>query len=70
MDIAAEIKKHIPDFEITYKPDFRQQIAESWPASIDDSVARRDWGWQPQYDLRRMTEDILKNLPALLAQEA
>jgi nucleoside-diphosphate-sugar epimerase len=70
MEIAAEIKKHIPDFEITYKPDFRQQIAESWPASIDDSVARRDWGWQPQYDLRRMTEDILKNLPALLAQEA
>jgi nucleoside-diphosphate-sugar epimerase len=70
MDIAAEIKKHIPDFEINYKPDFRQQIAESWPASIDDSVARRDWGWQPQYDLRRMTEDILKNLPALLAQEA
>ena len=61
-EIAAEIKKHIPDFAITYNPDFRQQIAESWPASIDDSAARNDWGWKPQFDLASMTQDILKNL--------
>jgi nucleoside-diphosphate-sugar epimerase len=61
-EIAAEIKKHIPDFEITYKPDYRQQIANSWPQSIDDSVARADWGWKEDYDLRRMTADMLANL--------
>ncbi|MCS6974795.1 MAG: NAD-dependent epimerase/dehydratase family protein [Cyclobacteriaceae bacterium] len=69
-DIAAEIKKHIPDFEITYNPDFRQQIAESWPASIDDSAARMDWHWKPQFDLASMTKEILQHLPHLLAQEA
>ncbi|PVD51946.1 NAD-dependent epimerase [Terrimonas sp.] len=61
-EIAAEIKKHIPDFTIDYKPDYRQQIADSWPQSIDDSVARKDWGWQHEYDLSRMTEDMLNNL--------
>lgn len=61
-EIAAEIKKYIPEFEITYKPDFRQAIADSWPKSINDSVARIDWGWEPQFDLTEMTEDILKNL--------
>jgi nucleoside-diphosphate-sugar epimerase len=61
-EIAAEIKKHFPDFEITYKPDYRQQIANSWPQSIDDSVARADWGWKEDYDLRRMTADMLANL--------
>ncbi|MFT3947995.1 MAG: NAD-dependent epimerase/dehydratase family protein [Agriterribacter sp.] len=61
-EIAAEIKKHIPDFTIGYKPDYRQQIADSWPQSIDDSVARKDWGWQHEYDLSRMTEDMLNNL--------
>ena len=61
-EIAAEIKKHIPDFEITYKPDFRQGIASSWPKSINDSVARLDWGWEPAFGLEEMTEDILKNL--------
>lgn len=65
-EIAAEIKKHIPDFEISYKPDFRQAIADSWPKSINDSVARIDWGWEPAYGLEEMTFDILKNLPALL----
>jgi nucleoside-diphosphate-sugar epimerase len=61
-DIAAEIKKYIPDFTIDYKPDYRQQIAESWPQSIDDSVARKDWGWKHEYDLPRITADMLKNL--------
>jgi nucleoside-diphosphate-sugar epimerase len=61
-EMASEIKKHIPDFEITYKPDFRQEIADSWPNSIDDSQARKDWNWQHKFDLKAMTEDILKSL--------
>jgi nucleoside-diphosphate-sugar epimerase len=61
-DIAAEIKKHLPDFSITYKPDSRQNIADSWPKSIDDSQAKNDWGWKPEYDIARMTEDMLMNL--------
>jgi nucleoside-diphosphate-sugar epimerase len=61
-EIAAEIGKHMPDFEMTYKPDYRQKIADSWPQSIDDSVARTDWGWKPEYDLARMTVDMLENL--------
>ena len=60
--IAASIKKHIPDFSIVYQPDFRQAIADSWPKSIDDAAARKDWGWNHQYDLDEMTNDILKNL--------
>lgn len=61
-EIAAEIKKHIPEFEISYEPDFRQQIAESWPASIDDSAAREEWGWKPDYDLAAMTKVMLERL--------
>lgn len=61
-EIAASIQKEIPDFQITYKPDFRQQIADSWPNSIDDSRAREDWGWQNDFDLDKMTTDILHNL--------
>ncbi len=61
-EIGAEIKKHIPGFTVTYKPDYRQQIANSWPGSIDDSVARADWGWDHEYDLQGMTEDMLFNL--------
>ncbi|HOZ74225.1 MAG TPA: L-threonine 3-dehydrogenase [Flavobacterium sp.] len=61
-EIAEEIKKHIADFSITYKPDFRQHIADSWPASIDDSHARKDWGWNHQYDLASMTKDMLEHL--------
>ena len=61
-EIAAEIKKHIPGFSIDYKPDYRQQIANSWPQSIDDTVARGDWGWQPEFDLALMTKDMLENL--------
>lgn len=64
-EIAASIQKHIADFKITYNVDYRQQIAESWPAVIDDSRAREDWGWKPDYDLDRMTEDMLKNLKSL-----
>ncbi len=61
-EIAAEIKKHIPAFSISYKPDYRQQIADSWPQSIDDAVARNDWGWKEDYNLERMTADMLSNL--------
>lgn len=61
-EISLEIKKHIPEFTINYKPDSRQHIANSWPQSIDDSKAREDWGWSHQYDLQKMTEDMLQNL--------
>ena len=61
-DIAEEIKKHIPNFTISYNPDSRQQIADSWPASIDASEAAKDWGWKPDYDLKAMTDDMMKNL--------
>ncbi len=61
-EIAASIKKMVPHFEISYAPDFRQAIAESWPGSIDDSAAREDWGWKPEYDLDAMTRDMLLNL--------
>ena len=61
-DIATEIKKHIPDFSINYKPDYRQNIADSWPQSIDDSVARNDWGWKHEYDLEKITDDMIQNL--------
>ncbi|MBL7137317.1 MAG: NAD-dependent epimerase/dehydratase family protein [Bacteroidales bacterium] len=60
--LAEQIKKHIPDFEITYKPDFRQVIADSWPNSIDDSVAQKDWGLAYQYDLPRMTEVMIDKI--------
>jgi nucleoside-diphosphate-sugar epimerase len=63
-EIAAAIQKHIPDFTISYAPDFRQQIANSWPQSIDDSVAAADWGWKPDFDLDKMTADMLFNLKA------
>jgi nucleoside-diphosphate-sugar epimerase len=58
--MAESIKKYMPEFEITYKPDFRQAIADSWPNSIDDSCARAEWGWQPAFDLDSMTQDMLK----------
>ena len=61
-EIAKEIKKHIPEFSISYAPDYRQTIAKSWPQSIDDSVARNDWEWKPEYDLGKMTKDMLENL--------
>lgn len=61
-EIAAEIEKHIPGFSISYKPDYRQAIADSWPQSIDDSVARNDWGWKEDYALDGMVKDMLENL--------
>jgi nucleoside-diphosphate-sugar epimerase len=61
-EIANEIRKHIPEFSITYKPDFRQAIANSWPGSIDDTRAREDWGWHNDFDLSAMTKDMLDNL--------
>lgn len=61
-DLAAEIKNHISDFEIFYKPDSRQKIANSWPKSLDDSLAREDWNWSPKYDLEKMTADMLEKL--------
>lgn len=61
-EIAAEIQKHIPDFTISYAPDFRQKIADSWPASIDDSRAREDWGWNHHFALDNMTVDMLEHL--------
>jgi nucleoside-diphosphate-sugar epimerase len=69
-EIAAEIKKYIPDFSITYNPDFRQTIADSWPKSIDDSAARSNWGWKHSFGLEQMTMEILAHLPALIEQEA
>jgi Nucleoside-diphosphate-sugar epimerases len=61
-EIAASIKQHIPEFNISYQPDYRQTIAESWPQSIDDSVARSDWGWKHEFDLDKMTKDMITNL--------
>jgi nucleoside-diphosphate-sugar epimerase len=62
VEIGDEIRKHIPGFKLDFKPDYRQQIADSWPKSIDDSKANEDWGWKPEYDLAKMTEDMLMNL--------
>lgn len=60
--LAEEITTHYPEFTITYTPDFRQKIADSWPASIDDSAAREDWGWRNNFDLKSMTTEMFKNL--------
>lgn len=61
-ELAAEIKKHIPDFTVKYEPDSRQNIADSWPNSIDDSAAREEWGWKPQWNLQSMTVDMIEHL--------
>jgi len=61
-ELAAAIRKHIPEFKVTYEPDFRQAIADSWPQSLDDSAAREEWGWKPSYDLDAMTRDMLDKL--------
>ena len=61
-EIAEEIKKHISNFTISYQPDFRQKIADSWPSSIDDTEAKKDWNWQHKFDLKSMTKDIISHL--------
>jgi nucleoside-diphosphate-sugar epimerase len=62
-EIYEAVKKHHPDFEISYTPDYRQKIADNWPNSLDDSIANKDWGWKPKYLLDDMVADILENLP-------
>lgn len=69
-EIAAEIQMHLPNFEIDYAPDFRQPIADSWPSSIDDSQALADWGWKHEYDLKRMTAEMLKQIGKRYATQA
>jgi nucleoside-diphosphate-sugar epimerase len=61
-ELAAEIETHIPEFEIAYEPDYRQEIADSWPRTIDDRAAREEWGWEPRYDLSAMVADMLEKL--------
>ncbi|WP_027137576.1 NAD-dependent epimerase/dehydratase family protein [Gaetbulibacter saemankumensis] len=61
-EVVTSIKEHYPNFEVTYKPDFRQGIAEGWPSSIDDSFARNDWNWQPKYDLDAITAEMITQL--------
>jgi nucleoside-diphosphate-sugar epimerase len=67
-ELVAAIQVRMPEFTCDYKPDFRQQIADSWPRSIDDSAARAEWGWKPQYDLKTMVADMLEKLGARHAQ--
>ncbi|MEO1514922.1 MAG: NAD-dependent epimerase/dehydratase family protein [Bacteroidota bacterium] len=64
LELASAIQQHYPTFEVSYQPDFRQSIADSWSNSIDDSIASRDWGWTPQYNLEQMTADMIYNLQA------
>jgi nucleoside-diphosphate-sugar epimerase len=61
-ELAISIKSELPDFEISYNPDFRQEIADSWPSSIDDTAAREDWGWSHKYDLKKLTQAMLEGL--------
>lgn len=69
-EITAAIQKYIPDFSTEYAADYRQAIADSWPAVIDDSRAREDWGWKPDHDLDKMTVDMLENLRKQYAQKS
>lgn len=64
-ELTTSIQQHFPDFSVTYAPDFRQAIADSWPQSIDDSVARQDWGWKPAFDLPKMTREMITHLNEL-----
>ena len=67
-ELAAEIRKYIPNFKCDYKPDHRQKIADSWPMSIDDNVARKEWGWKPAYGLSAMTKDMIDKLSKRFAE--
>jgi len=64
--VFEEIYKKYPDFQIKYSPDFRQEIADGWPDSIDDEQARKDWGWKPEFDLQKLTNVMLTNLEEIL----
>ena len=68
-EIAASIQQYLPDFTINYNPDYRQTIANSWPQSIDDSIAQKDWHWKPEYDLEKMTKDMLENVQKAYSAE-
>ena len=67
-ELAQEIKKHIPEFEMHYKSDYRQAIADSWPQNIDDSTAFKDWNWKSSVNLQEMTSDMLKNIETLITE--
>lgn len=68
-ELAREISRNVPEFSYDFSPDYRQEIADSWPNSLDDSAAREEWNWQPEYDLKDMVEDMLVNLKSKLADE-
>ena len=70
VELAASLRKELPAFEIAYAPDFRQEIAETWPQRLDDSAARQDWGWQHSFDLDAMTRDMLAALGPAAAERA
>jgi hypothetical protein len=67
-EISEEIRKYIPNFTITYKPDSRQQIADSWPQSIDSQEAAKDWNWKPEFNLSGMTNDMIENLKKIIPE--
>lgn len=67
-ELANEVKKYIPDLEVTYNPDFRQKIADTWPKRLDDTNARRDWGWKEEYGLEKMAEDMVEKVKILLGK--
>ncbi|WBL22580.1 NAD-dependent epimerase/dehydratase family protein [Zunongwangia sp. HRR-M8] len=67
--LAEEIKKHIPEFEISYEPDFRQDIADSWPSSIDDTEARKDWNWSPNFDIAELTNAMFRGIKSQLVSK-
>jgi nucleoside-diphosphate-sugar epimerase len=68
-ELVSEIEKHYPEFVCAYEPDFRQKIADSWPKSIDDSLARNEWGWKPNYNLAAMTKDMIEKLTPRLSSQ-
>ncbi len=68
-DLVEEIRKYVPDFEVEYRPDYRQKIADSWPRSLDDSTAREEWNWKPDYDMEAMVKDIIENLSKMMGVE-
>ena len=67
-EIAEEIKKHLPHFQINYQTDFRQAIADSWPQSVDDSHAKMDWNWKSSFNLQMLTSDMLTNISTTLTK--